>query len=94
MGFSTDAMGSTAETLYVTGTGTVGGGDSPGLGKIDLATKKLVPIKQFSGDALLVGQSAELTGTGDARLFGFFTTSRSGSPSSTRPPARSSPTCP
>jgi len=30
---------------------------------------------QFSGDATLAGQSAELTGTGDAKLFGFFTTS-------------------
>ncbi len=47
---------------------------SPGLGKIDLSTFTLSPIAQFSGDQKLVGQSAELTGTGDARLFGFFTT--------------------
>ena len=75
MGFSTDAVGGTAETLYVTGTGMAGLANSPGLGRIDLTKKSLVPIHQFSGDGKLTGQSAELTGTGDARLFGFFTTS-------------------
>jgi hypothetical protein len=75
MGFSTDAVGGTAETLYVAGTGMVGSSNSPGLGKLNFTTKSLVPINQFTGDPLLTGQSAELTGTGDARLFGFFTTS-------------------
>jgi hypothetical protein len=74
MGFSTDTMGGTSETLYVAGTGTLGNVDSPGLGKIDFTTNKLVPIAQFMGDSQLTGQSAELTGTGDATLFGFFTT--------------------
>jgi hypothetical protein len=74
MGFSTDTSGGTTETLYVAGTGTPGLADSPGLGKIDLTTFKLSPIGQFTGDSQLTGQSAELTGTGDARLFGFFTT--------------------
>jgi hypothetical protein len=32
----------------------------------------MAPIGQFTGG--LTGQSGELTGTGDARLFGFFTT--------------------
>jgi hypothetical protein len=74
MGFSTDTANGTTETLFVTGTGMVGSANSPGLGTIDLTAKKLTPIAQFTGDAKLTGQSAELTGTGDARLFGFFTT--------------------
>ena len=69
MGFSTDAADGTAETLYVDG---IGGG---GLAKIDTATKTLTPIGGFNNDPKLAGQSAELTGTGDARLFGYFTTS-------------------
>lgn len=73
MGFSTDTAGGTTETLYVTGTGN-GLSSSPGLGKIDLAKKAVVPIGQFTGSTLQ-GQNAELTGTGDAKLFGFFTTS-------------------
>jgi hypothetical protein len=76
MGYSTDAVNGTSETLYVTGTGISGMANSPGLGKIDMSSKALVPAPgAFNGDAKLNGQSAELTGTGDARLFGFFTTS-------------------
>jgi hypothetical protein len=74
MGFSTDTASGATESLYVTGTGTPGLGNSPGLAKIDLGTLQLSPVGQFSGDSALTGQSAELTGTGDARLFGFFTT--------------------
>jgi hypothetical protein len=74
MGFSTDAVGGTAETLYVAGTGIPGMANSPGLGKIDTSNGTLTPIGQFSGDTTLSGQSAELTGTGDAKLYGFFTT--------------------
>jgi len=73
MGFATDEAGGTAETLFVAGTGPgIGAGTSPGLGRIDFSTSSLVPIGQFTGG--LSGQSGELTGTGDARLFGFFTT--------------------
>jgi hypothetical protein len=68
MGFSSDAVGGTAETLYVDG---IGGG---GLAKVDMATKTLVPIGAFGNDTSLTGQSAELTGTGDAKLYGYFTT--------------------
>jgi hypothetical protein len=75
MGFSTDAADGTAETLYVAGTGASGFANSPGLGKIDLGSFTLSSVGQFGGDSALRGQSAELTGTGDARLFGFFTTS-------------------
>lgn len=73
MGFSTDSAEGTSEQLFVTGTGDAGGGSSPGLGRIDFMTNKVVPVGQFTGS--LTGQNAELTGTGDARLFGFFTTS-------------------
>ncbi len=68
MGFSTNAVGGTAETLYVDG---IGGG---GLATIDMMTKTLVPVGSFANDASLTGQSAELTGTGAATLFGYFTT--------------------
>ncbi len=68
MGFSTDAVGGTAETLYIDGIG------GAGLAKIDMATMSVVPIGTFGNDSKLSGQSAELTGTGDARLFGYFTT--------------------
>lgn len=70
MGFSTDgAAGSTAETLYLTGTSS---GSSPGLGKLDTTNGQLTPIGTFTG--ALAGENAELTGTGDGRLYGFFTT--------------------
>ncbi len=68
MGFSTDTAGGKTETLYVDGIG------GAGLAKIDTVTKTLTPIGGFANDPNLAGQSAELTGTGDARLFGYFTT--------------------
>ena len=71
MGYSTNGAGSTGETLFVTGTPGLGG-NGPGLGKIENGS--LVPISNFSPSAF-TGQSAELTGTGDGRLFGYFTTS-------------------
>lgn len=73
MGFSSDAAMGAAEQLFITGTGDPLGGSSPGLGRIDLMKNNVVPVGQFTG--ALNGQNAELTGTGDARLFGFFTTS-------------------
>jgi hypothetical protein len=74
MGFSTNSAQSTSETLYVASTGNPGNGTpSQGLGKVDTTKGTLTPIGAFSG--ALNGQSAELTGTGDARLFGFFTSS-------------------
>ena len=68
MGFSTDTVGGTAETLYVDG---IGGG---GLARVDMTSKTLVTIGPFGNDPSLTGQSAELTGTGDAKLYGYFTT--------------------
>jgi len=71
MGYSTNNAGSTAETLYVAGVG-AGAGSSVGLGLVDFGIKTVGPIGPFSGS--LAGQNAELTGTGDGRLYGFFTT--------------------
>jgi hypothetical protein len=72
MGFSTNQANGDTDTLYVTGTSSPGSAASPGLAKVDLGTKQLVPIGNFT--AGLAGESAELTGTGDAKLYGFFTT--------------------
>jgi hypothetical protein len=71
MGFSSDdAAGS--ETLFVAGSADYQSSKNPGLGKIDLAANSVKPVGPFTGS--LAGQDAELTGTGDGRLFGFFTT--------------------
>lgn len=67
MGYSSDTNGGESESLFLTGTN---GG--PGLAKYNPAKKSVDFIGQFSGS--LTGQNAELTGTGDGRLFGFFTT--------------------
>jgi hypothetical protein len=63
MGFVSDSPGSEEETLYVADY------FGSGLGKID--TKTLVLSYVGPWDAL-PGLAAELTGTGDARLYGFF----------------------
>lgn len=70
MGFSTASADDTTETLFVTATADPFGGPSAGLGRMTGST--LTPVGPFSG--ALAGQSAELTGTGDGRLYGFFTT--------------------
>jgi hypothetical protein len=65
MGYSTNGAGDAGESLFVAGT------DGTGLAKIENGS--LLPIAYFSPNAF-AGQSAELTGTGDGRLFGYFTT--------------------
>jgi hypothetical protein len=67
MGFSADAPGATTETLYVSGfdEATM---TPQGLGKIDLTTMKLMPIAMYDK----LDAAAELTGTGDGKLFGAF----------------------
>jgi hypothetical protein len=65
MGFVADAPGSASETLYVA---SVAG---TSLGKIDTGTLTLSMVGAY--DAIF--QSAELTGTAAAELYGFFTTS-------------------
>ncbi|APR78072.1 Tryptophan synthase alpha chain [Minicystis rosea] len=69
MGFSSDTPGGNTETLYLDGIG------GAGLARVDMATKTVIPIGNFSNDPKLTGQSAELTGTGNALLYGYFTTS-------------------
>jgi hypothetical protein len=65
MGFSTDGANTNAETLFVTNLGAA----SAGIGSVDGAS--VAPIGTFTGAQ--GGLGAELTGTGDGRLFGFFT---------------------
>ncbi len=72
MGFSTDDTSGAAESLFVAATADPFSGGSSGLARIDPTTLRLSPIGGFGG--ALAGESAELTGTGDGRLFGFFTT--------------------
>jgi hypothetical protein len=64
MGFAAKTAGGNAETLFIDD---LNGG---GLGFIDLTTMTLERFGPFTGN--LVNLSAELSGTGDARLFGFF----------------------
>jgi hypothetical protein len=59
MGFSVDTQGGSSETLFLAG---IGQGK---LGRLDMGTKSVVTIGSVTGDP-------ELTGTGDARLYGFF----------------------
>lgn len=63
MGFVSDTPGSSEETLYV------GNFSGQNLGKIDKTTLVLTPVGNYSGG---LSGSAEITGTGDARLYGFF----------------------
>jgi hypothetical protein len=67
MGFSADAPNSNAETLYVADS-TFGASPIKGLAKIDLTTMTLTPIGMYDK----IQARAELTGTGDAKLFGAF----------------------
>lgn len=69
MGFSADVSGGQSETLYLDGIA------GTGLAKVDMTTKTLTQVGDFSNDAKLTGQSCELTGTGNALLYGYFTTS-------------------
>lgn len=59
MGFVSNAVGSSAETLFLA--------NEDGVATLDTQTLKVTPIGTFGFSA-----AAELTGTGDARLFGFF----------------------
>ena len=80
MGFSTVSASDTTDTLYVAATnglgclggfgGGGGGASNDGLGTIDTTAMTFKKIGPFTGS--LAGQSAELTGTGNGRLYGFF----------------------
>jgi hypothetical protein len=69
MGFVADDVGSQQETLYVYGgaASTVGGGNGK-LGEVKESTLSLTPIGPIVG----ASKGPELTGTGNAKLFGFF----------------------
>jgi hypothetical protein len=67
MGFATNGGGPT-ETLFVAGEGTQNGGGAGGLARISPTTFALTPIGDFSPSI----DQAELTGTGDGRLFAFY----------------------
>jgi hypothetical protein len=69
MGFSTDTAQGTSETFYTctANDATFSGG---GLAKINLPSFTLSLVGDYTNG--LAGNECELTGTGDARLFGFY----------------------
>ncbi len=69
MAFATNGTSGTEETLYISG---LLGTEGKGFGKIDLSTMKVMMLGEYANQ--LAGEAAELTGTGDGRLYGFFTT--------------------
>jgi hypothetical protein len=68
MGYATNEVGPT-ETLYVAGTRDQTQTASPGLARIDTTNFTLTKVGPFVPDIA----RAELTGTGDGRLFAFYT---------------------
>ena len=76
LGFSSDAAGSSSETLFISdNTGDAKNVKGAGLGPARVDPTSLAATKlgqPYSG--ILQGGRCELTGTGDARLFGFYTT--------------------
>ena len=65
MGFATNSVGPT-ETLFIAGDDRTAGAD--GLARIDPTTFELTPVDDFFPTI----RFAELTGTGDGRLFGYY----------------------
>lgn len=63
MAFATDGSGTAAETLYVANY------DGSGIAKIDATSLKLTPIGTYGDPS---ATAAELSGTGEGRLFAFF----------------------
>ncbi len=66
MGFSTEGAGSTKDTLFVSQSEMLGG--TKGLATIDTQSLVLTPIGMYDQ----INARAELTGTGDGKLFGAF----------------------
>ncbi len=86
MGFVANSKGSMNETLYVSDNGGPEGACSQttpsmngcwglGLGTVDINSWTLTPIGAYTGNA--AGYNAELTGTANGDLYGFFTTTPS-----------------
>ena len=78
MAFSTNGSNTNEETLFISGVNqSVGGGgtavyEGKGLGRLDTGALALTMIGDYTG--CLAKGVAELTGTGDGRLYGFFLT--------------------
>jgi hypothetical protein len=71
MGFSSDSPGSSAETLFIADSGQNNATQtSAGLASLSTSALTTATIGPFTGTE--AGRPCELTGTGDARLFGFF----------------------
>jgi len=68
MGFASNSPGSADETLYVADSGGGSPQNTQGLAKIDLMTMTLIPLGKYDQE----NGRAELTGTGDAKLYGAF----------------------
>lgn len=66
MGFSSNSPGSADETLFVSDSSV--GGSGLGLARIDVQTLQLIPVGKYDK----ITARAEMTGTGDARLFAAF----------------------
>lgn len=66
MGFSSETKGSSNEALFISDS------SGSGLGRIDTESYKFRFVGPYTG--ALQGQGSELTGTGDGKLYGFFTT--------------------
>jgi hypothetical protein len=69
MGFSANGAGATTDTLFVTDDELETPSSNRGLASIDTSSLTLTPVGQYDQ---LQGDEAELTGTGDGRLFGAF----------------------
>lgn len=72
MAFATRGAKSKSETLFISGLDSGNAQVGHGFGVIDTNSLELTMLGDFSGE--LKGRAAELTGTGDGKLFGFFTT--------------------
>jgi hypothetical protein len=73
MGFATDTVGPT-ERLFIAGSDQENGAE--GLARIDTSTFGLTKVADFAPRIV----NAELTGTGDGRLFAFYTRTVTGTP--------------
>jgi len=67
MGFSTSSKGGSNEELFLSDSSGL-----TGLGKLNTTSLKVNYVGSFTGP--LAGKTAELTGTGDGKLYGFFVT--------------------
>ena len=69
MGFSSDGAGAATDSLFVTDDELQTPSSNRGLARIDTSSLSLSPVAQYDQ---LTSLEAELTGTGDGRLFGAF----------------------